>query len=130
MRVLVEGFKRLESLFLSSCASLAKGFGFLGVKRVQLESQSHSSDKLSGFFFAVCWRARAGQTRSHDSGVSKMTPPDSFKTRSLLHSSSLLLSPGIAGCDEEADFDLTFCFSSFTLKCAYGIIRTHKVKVQ
>lgn len=46
------------------------------------------------------------------------------------NASSLLLSAGIAGWDEEADFDLTFSFSSFTLKCAYGIITAHKVKVQ
>lgn len=46
------------------------------------------------------------------------------------NASSLLLSAGIAGWDEEADFDLIFSFSSFTLKCAYGIITAHKVKVQ
>lgn len=86
---------------------------------LQLELQWHNSDKLSGFLFA-------GQTRRYGSGVGEMPPPDSFKAWSIPISAS----SGIADWVEETDFDLTFSFSSFTLKCASAIIPAHKVKVQ
>lgn len=64
----------------------------------------------------------AGQTRSYASSK--------FPVRLAVRLIPVSTSSGIASKVEETDFDLTFSFSSFTLKCSSGIIPAHKVKVQ